>query len=269
VGLAFSFLARIPVPCIAGAPEGEPRSAAESPPAAPHLGSERPGPPIPKAPRMLSWFTRTANSSIGKKALMSLTGLLLIGFLVAHLAGNLTFYADSDGTAFNDYAHLLESNPLLPVAELGLIVLFLGHIVMGIRVTAENRQAREQRYAVKAVHGGRTAGSRTMILTGITILVFLVVHLLHFRLVKTHDSNLAEMVRVELSKPLGAGVYVVGLVALGIHLSHAFKSALQTLGLHHARYTPLLEKVGVGLAALLTLGFLSFPIYVFFFGGNA
>lgn len=217
---------------------------------------------------MLSWFTRTANSSIGKKALMSLTGLLLIGFLVAHLLGNLTFYADADGELFDTYAHTLESNPLLPLAEAGLIVLFLAHIVMGLRVTAQNKAARGRGYAVKAAHGGRTTGSRSMILTGIVILAFLILHLVHFRLAKEEGDSMAAMVREELSRPFGAGAYVVGLIALGIHLSHAFKSSLQTLGFNHPKYTPLLEKVGTGIALLLTLGFMTFPLIVFF-GGNA
>ncbi len=79
---------------------------------------------------------------------------------------------------------------------------------------------------------------------------------------------MAALVREELSKPLGAGAYVVGLLALGIHLSHGFKSALQSLGLNHPKYTPFLEKLGLILAVVLTVGFLSFPLYVFL-GGNA
>ena len=217
---------------------------------------------------MLTWLTRTARSSIGRKALVALTGLALIGFLIAHLAGNMTFYADSDGAAFDGYAHTLESNPLLPLAEIGLIVLFLAHIGMAVRLTIENRKARPQAYMVKKSHGGRTPGSRTMVVTGILILLFVILHLFHFRFQKSEDVSLAALVRFELSKPLASAAYVVGILALGLHLSHAFQSALQTLGLNHPKYTPLIKKVSVGLAILLTVGFLSFPILVLL-GGNS
>ncbi len=217
---------------------------------------------------MLSWLIRTVQSSIGKKALMSLTGLALIGFLFVHLAGNLTYFADSSGETFDHYAETIESNPLLPLAEGGLIVLFLVHIGMAFRVTLQNKAARKHRYAVAASHGGRTAGSRTMVLTGILILAFLILHLIHFRLQKDSIDSFAAAIKMELSKPLGAGAYVIGILALGIHLSHAFKSAMQTLGLNHPKYTPILEKVGLLIAVVLTLGFLSFPILVFM-GGKA
>lgn len=218
---------------------------------------------------MLGWLTRTSQSSIGKKVLMALTGLALIGFLVAHLAGNLTFYADADGAAFDHYAETLDSNPLLPIAEIGLLILFVAHIALGLRVTAQNRDARKQKYAIRTSHGARTPGSSTMILTGLVVLIFLVVHLFHFRLQKEEGVSMAGLVRQELSQPLGAGVYVVGMIALAMHLSHAFKSALQTLGLNHPKYTPVIEKLSLGLGVALGLGFVSFPLYVFFLGGNA
>jgi len=218
---------------------------------------------------MFSWLIRTAQSSIGKKTIMSLSGLALVGFLVAHLLGNLTFYADGSGEAFDHYAETLDSNPLLPLAEVGLLLLFAVHIAMALRVTLQNRAARGRAYAVKATHGGRTPGSRSMILTGIAVLGFLILHLLHFRFQKEDGISMAALVREELSRPLGAGVYVVGLLALGMHLSHGFKSALQTLGLQHPKYTPILEKLGLVLALVLCAGFLTFPLSIYFLGGNA
>jgi succinate dehydrogenase / fumarate reductase cytochrome b subunit len=217
---------------------------------------------------MLSWLKTTAQSSIGKKALMSLTGLALIGFLLVHLAGNLTYFADSTGETFDHYAETIESNPVLPLAEGGLIVLFLMHIGLAFRVTIQNRGARKDKYAVRASHGGRTAGSRTMIVTGIIILAFLVLHLIHFRLQKDSIDSFAAAIKFELSQPLGAGAYVVGILALGLHLTHAFKSAMQTLGLSHSKYTPLFEKMSSLLALVITVGFLSFPILIFL-GGKA
>ncbi|MFT7668330.1 MAG: succinate dehydrogenase / fumarate reductase cytochrome b subunit [Planctomycetota bacterium] len=230
--------------------------------------------PFPSSPTtqnrqsMLSWLIRTARSSIGRKAFVALTGLALVGFLVVHLAGNLTFFADSEGVAFDHYAETLESNPLLPLAELGLLVLFLVHIVMAVRLTFDNKKARPTPYMVKKSHGARTPGSRTMIMTGIVILLFLVLHLAHFRLQQGEGVSFAALVKFELSKPLAAGAYVVGILALGLHLSHAIPSALQSLGLSHPKYTPMVRVGGLGLAIILTVGFLMFPILVFF-GGNS
>jgi succinate dehydrogenase / fumarate reductase, cytochrome b subunit len=217
---------------------------------------------------MLSWLTRTARSSIGRKAVVALTGLALIGFLVVHLAGNMTFFADSDGATFDAYADTIGNNPLLPLAEIGLVVLFLVHMGLAVRLTLENKKARSKGYMVSKAHGGRTPGSRTMIFTGVIVLLFVILHLAHFRLQKGDDVSMASLVRFELSRPLGAGAYVVGLLALGLHLSHGFQSSLQTLGLNHPKYTPLVKVLGYGLAGLLTVGFLLFPLTIFF-GGNS
>jgi len=215
---------------------------------------------------MLSWLIRIAQSSIGRKAVVALTGLALIGFLIAHLAGNLTYFADSDGAAFDAYAETLGSNPLLPIAEVGLTLLFLVHIGLALRLSMENRKARPQGYQVRGNKGARTPGSRTMVLTGILVLLFLILHIFHFRLQKADGVSMAALVEFELSKPLAATAYVVGILALGLHLSHAFQSALQTLGLNHPKYTPIVRVVGLGLAGVLCLGFLLFPLLVFFGG---
>lgn len=220
---------------------------------------------------MLSWFGRFLGTSIGKKISMALTGLLLIGFLVAHLAGNLTLYADDTGEAFNDYAHLLESNPLLPVAEVVLLVLFLAHIGMGVRLSLQNREARKKGYQQRASMGRKTFASASMLATGILVGVFLVVHIADFRIAKMFaeaDYDLAGAVKARLATPVGALIYLVGVGALTVHLSHAFGSALQTLGLNHPKYTPLLSKLGIALAVLLGLGFASFPILIFATGGG-
>jgi len=219
---------------------------------------------------MLSWLGRLLGSSIGKKVFMALTGLALIGFLIVHVAGNLTLFVDEDGSSFNAYAHALESNPLLPIAEVGLLALLVAHIALGLRVSMDNKAARESRYELRASMGEKTLASSSMLVTGIVILIFLVVHIVDFRIPKMFDDiDLAEAVKVRLSSPLGAGIYLVGVAALGLHLSHAFKSAFQTLGINHPRYTPWIRCASLGLAVLLFLGFASFPIYYFLQGGGA
>jgi len=214
---------------------------------------------------MLNWFGRFCSSSIGKKTLMALTGLGLIGFLIAHLAGNLTLFADGDGEAFNHYAEVLESNPLLPIAEIGLLILFVAHIALGLAVSRGNREAREDRYQVRATKGKQTLASGSMLITGLIVGVFLVIHIIDFRVAKLMGDesvqDLALAVKNRLASPAGASIYLVGVISLGVHLSHAFKSAFQTLGVNHPRYSPLIEKVGIGLAVVLFIGFASFPIY--------
>lgn len=202
---------------------------------------------------------------------MAVSGLLLIGFLIAHLAGNLLIYTGQEGKAFDEYAHTLESNPLLPAVEIGLFLLFAVHIVMALRVSGENRQARRRGYVIRNSMGERSLASASMIVTGIIVLIFLIVHIVDFRVGKlyaeTSSVSLAAMVKKRLHEPLGAAVYLIGVTALAVHLRHAFRSGLQTLGVNHPRLNPLLTRLGWALAILLGLGFASFPILFFSNGG--
>ena len=216
---------------------------------------------------MLSWIGRFATSSIGKKTIMALTGLALAGFLVVHLAGNLTLYGGDE--EFNGYAEKLESYGwLLTAAEIALAALFVVHIALALRLARENAAARPQRYQVRSSMGRRTIGSATMVLTGLVVAVFVAIHVADFRapMLAGGIDDLAAAVRTRLSSPLGAGIYLVGVTALGVHLSHALQSALQTLGLEHPRWTPVLRAAARALALVIALGFASFPI-VLFLGG--
>lgn len=216
---------------------------------------------------MLDWIRRTMCSSIGKKAAVALTGLLLVVFLVFHLSANLTLFADGTGETFAHYAAAIEENPLLPVAEIGLLLLFVAHIAMAVRVTMQNREARGSSYKVRGNRGARTPGSATMIVTGLIVLLFLLVHVWDFRLTKDTAEDLAPLVRDRLSGVTGFMIYLVGVIALGLHLSHGIRSALQSLGANHPKYELLIQRASIGLAVIFTLGFASFPI-VYFFGGN-
>jgi len=218
---------------------------------------------------MLGNLKQALSASIGKKAWMAVSGLLLVGFLVTHLLGNLLYFADDEGDTFNAYAEALSSNPLLPAAELILATLFIAHIALGIRVSMENRGAREVPYHAQANHGGRTTGSRSMVITGVVVLIFIVIHLIDFRLDETAHENMADAVRAKLSSGSGALTYGVGVAALGLHLSHAISSAFQTLGLNHPKYDALIQTAGRSLAALLALGFLAFPLFIYFSGEAA
>ena len=199
-------------------------------------------------------------TSIGKKALMALTGLGLTVFLILHLLGNLTLFAGD--AQFTAYAAKLTSNKaLVYTAEVGLLLLFLAHIVLAVRTSMENRAARDARYAIRTSKGAKTPGSASMLVTGALIAIFLVIHLLDFRLNREHNvERLAFMVRERLSEPLGIAIYLAGVAAVGLHLSHAVQSAFHTLGVDHPRYVPLIRRGGLALALVLTLGFAAFPI---------
>lgn len=228
---------------------------------------------------MTSWIGKALSSSLGRKYLVAASGLLLVAFLVTHLLGNLNLYADKTGDKFNAYAHFLSSNPLLPLAEIALAALFLGHAALAVTVTYKNRRARTDRYAVSGDKGKRTLASSTMIFTGIAVLAFLVLHVFDFRVAKDtaealgrygstrEHFDLAAMVRARLSEPIGATLYIVAVIVLGVHLSHAIRSAAQSLGVNHRVLNPWIVRGGIALAILLTLGFLSFPIYFLFQGG--
>jgi succinate dehydrogenase / fumarate reductase cytochrome b subunit len=210
---------------------------------------------------MLSRLGSFLTSSIGKKMVMSATGLLLVVFLIVHLAGNLLIFVDADGAAFNAYGSTYHENPaFLYTAEVGLIVLFATHIWLAFRTSIDNREARPQRYAIRATAGKSSVASSSMFITGAIVLGFLVIHVLDFRLSSDAAEDLAHAVKSRLSSPLGGAIYMTGVLALGVHLSHALKSALQTLGISHPRFTPLIQRATLGLAVVLFLGFTSFPV---------
>jgi len=218
---------------------------------------------------MFSRFGAFLRSSIGKKSLMAVTGLLLILFLIAHVAGNLTLYADSDGAKFNAYAAQLEAlGPLKLIAELGLVALFGVHIALGMRAILENREARPSRYKDPAPKGNRTFASMTMSITGLVVLVFLVIHITDFRMADFSEQGLAALVIERLSSPVGGAIYFVSMAFLGVHLWHAFQSALQTLGFRHPSYAPTIALIGRVLAVAIAVLFASFPVLLLATGGQ-
>jgi succinate dehydrogenase cytochrome b subunit len=214
----------------------------------------------------MSWFGNALASSVGKKIVMGLTGLLLVGFLVEHLHGNLKLIEDPSGEAFDGYVEFLQSfGPLLTVAEIGLALLFLAHIYLAFRLTLENWQARKERYVVRGRRGGSTPGSISMFYTGALILGYLLKHLYDFRFDGGFFADPDAAVKATLSRPGHAVVYLGAALVLGLHLSHGFRSAFQSLGVNHPRWNPVLAKLGVLVALLFAGGFAAFPIYFLFF----
>jgi succinate dehydrogenase / fumarate reductase cytochrome b subunit len=197
-------------------------------------------------------------SSIGRKVSVALAGLLLCGFLLIHLAGNLLIFLGEG--LFNGYAEKLEHNPILPAAEIGLLLLFLAHIAVSLKLRWENKQARPVAYAEFKDKGGRTWGSKTMTATAILVLVFLIIHIKTFRFGDA-SAGVYHMVMASFKNPLYAGFYVVAMFGLLLHLSHGFQSAFQTLGVNHPRATPWIKRFSLLFAILLAGGFASIPIW--------
>lgn len=214
----------------------------------------------------MNWLWTALSSSIGKKVLIAITGLGLCGFLIAHLAGNLLLYAGPE--AYNHYADSLHAQKaLLVVAELGLLLLFLGHLSLALRTTSENNSARPQEYAMKQSKQPSPPlakpASSIMFGTGVVVLLFLLLHLMDFRFeLRNHvtgERPFDKAIRL-LHDPLTFTVYIVGSLVLGYHVLHGFQSAFQTLGLRHPKYTPAIKRLSVAFALIVALGFASLPL---------
>ena len=218
----------------------------------------------------MSWLIRTFGSPIGQKVLTALTGLGLVGFLVMHLLGNLNLYRGEE--AINDYAHLLHQIPGFPLIEAGLILCFLLHIALVINLTRLNRAARGNGYQVKASKQkgtwGRALVSTYMGVSGVVVLLFIIIHVVDMRLARGTYESLYDHIHVILGVGWKAALYALGSAFVGWHLWHGFQSSFRSLGLGHAKYSPLLEKGGMVLSVVLTLGFISIPLWIYFKGGQ-
>ena len=216
-------------------------------------------------------------STVGRKWLNGLTGVLLLAFITAHLGGNLNIIIGSE--AFNGYAAKLWSlGELVYVIEFGLAALFLLHAVMGVSVYLEKRRARPDGYKQLRSAGGasrQTMFSKTMIFTGVLMFAFLVWHLIQFRFgphysTELHGKEARDLYRLVVevfASPFNVIAYEVMMVLLGFHLRHGFWSAFQTLGVTHPKYTKPIYAIGILFAVVVALGFLSIPPYIYFSGG--
>lgn len=214
-------------------------------------------------------------SSIGKKLIAGITGIALVLFLIVHLGGNLTLFF-GNGALFNSYSHHLEAlGPLLWVAEIGLVILFVSHMVSTLSVRFGGKQARGTDYALEASKGGaskKTLSSRTMAITGTVLGIFLVLHVIHFKFGASYPleingkeaRDLYRLVNEEFHKPLIAFLYAGVMLLLGVHLRHGFWSALQSLGAMKPKYSPLIYTLGLVFAILLAGGFLVLPLWIYF-----
>ena len=228
----------------------------------------------------MSTFRSLAWSSVGKKVITGLTGFMLMGFVIVHLIGNLTLFIPDGGHGFNAYAHFLEHAVhgwLIYAFEVGLITIFFFHILAAVTVAwTDKRKARPKGYAMVRNAGGKSRKglpSTSMIVTGITLIVFVVLHVKMFKFADhptviydgVEMKDLYAVVVEAFKQPLITGLYVVVMVMLGFHLRHGFWSAFQSLGWANDRFLPVLINLARVFSFLLAVGFLVLPLYVFFF----
>jgi len=224
----------------------------------------------------MRWLTEFLTSSIGKKLVMSLTGLFLITFLIVHLIGNLQLFFNDGGQAFNVYAHFMTTNPLVKFISIGLYAGILLHAIQGILMALQNKKAKGSKYAVTTYSNGSWM-SKNMALLGTLIFAFLCIHMGDFWY-KTKFTESLEMVSYtgvdyqvkDLYSKVYASfsqwwivlIYIIGLIALMLHLLHGFQSAFTSLGLRHKKYTPIINLMGIGYSVFITLAYASIPIYM-------
>ncbi len=210
-------------------------------------------------------------SSIGKKQIMALTGFGLVGFTASHLLGNLLILVGAD--AFNMYAYNLTINPLIYVAEAGLLGMFILHIFLAVILKLQNMSARPQGYYVKTKTGrGETFASQTMPYTGLILLVFIIIHLLNFKFGSNYSAtvdgvqirDLYRTVIEYFANPLYVVWYVFAMLTLGLHVSHGIQSVFQSWGFNHPKYTPVIQFASMAYGLFVAVGFSVLAIFCHF-----
>ena len=206
------------------------------------------------------------STTVAKKVLMAVTGLILTGFVLVHMVGNLLLYKGPE--AINAYGEMLQSKPpVVWTARLVLLACVIGHAWAAFSLSMLNMAARPVGYR-KTAYEASTYASRTMRWGGPLLLLFIVYHLLHFTVGSVHPEfvrgDVYHNVVVGFQNPLVAFFYVLSMLALSLHLFHGVESMLQTVGLSHPRYNALRSMIGAGYAAVIAVGNLSFPLSVFF-----
>jgi succinate dehydrogenase / fumarate reductase cytochrome b subunit len=219
----------------------------------------------------MSGFVDLYGSPVAKKFVMAVSGLMLFGFVLVHMAGNAKMYLGE--AAFNAYAEGLRAigEPFLPhgsalwIARSGLIVAVLLHIWSAWQLTLLNRRARPRGYERKAVVQA-TYASRTMRWGGVIILVFIVYHLLHLTFGTVHSSfdptNPYHNVVAGFQNYWVSGFYILANVLLAFHLYHGLWSLFQSLGWNHPSYRGLRRPLATAFAVVVTAGNISFPLAV-------
>ncbi len=206
------------------------------------------------------------DSSVGKKVVMAVTGLVLFGYVAGHVTGNLLVFLGRE--AINDYGRFLHTflhGTGIWIARAGLLAAVVLHVWASVTLTAENRAARPVGYR-RRENRESTFASRTMILSGPVLAGFIVYHLAHFTTGSVHPSfvpgDVYHNLVVGFRSPGAAAFYALAMLALGLHLYHGAWSMLQTLGASHPHWNLLRNRAAKVATVLIVTGFLSIPAAV-------
>ena len=212
--------------------------------------------------------------TIGRKLIMALTGLFLILFLTGHALGNLLLFANDGGLAFNEYGKFMTTTPIVKVLSYTTYISIILHVIYSLILTRYNQSARPVSYAYQGGDKSSLWSSRNMGILGTLVLIFIVIHLRSFwyeykfgEIPMMADADLIDLysvVKEAFSQWWYVLIYVISMIVLGIHLSHGFQSAFQTLGLNHKAYTPVIKNLGLAYSIIIPALFASMPIYMFF-----
>jgi succinate dehydrogenase cytochrome b subunit len=217
------------------------------------------------------------STSVGTKLLIGVTGLALFLYLIIHIAGNLIVFFGP--AVFNQYSHILLTNPLVPVIEIGLVVIFLIHIFKTTKMYFSNQQARPVRYLQKKYAGApsrKSFASSTMIVSGLWLLIFVIIHVRTFKYGPEYEApgvaGVRDLYRLEMenfASPLAVGFYILSMLVVGSHLWHGVSSAFQSLGADQPRWTPRVLVAGKVMAVLLAGGFVAIAVWAHFLGARS
>jgi succinate dehydrogenase / fumarate reductase, cytochrome b subunit len=219
-------------------------------------------------------------SSVGKKIVMSLTGLFLISFLIVHVGINACifndlplFNPDDNGDMFNRAADFMARSVVVRTMEYGLFLGFFIHIIQGYVLEGKNLSRRGQGYKINLANKGSKWYSRTMGLLGTLILLFLIIHISQFWVPsrfggleevegKKYHNMFILMVAV-FHNPVVVILYIIGCISLAYHLLHGFQSAFRTLGMHNTRYIGMIKGIGVAFSVIVPFVFAMMPISIY------
>lgn len=218
----------------------------------------------------MSWVKNTLSSSVGRKFAMALSALFLMIFLLQHFTINMSSVLSEE--VFNDWSHFMGTNPIVqfglqPVLIFGVIY----HFVMGFVLEAQNRSARNVKYAMNKGGANSSWFSRNMIWSGLVILAFLGLHFYDFWVPEmvykyvefnAEDPNryFEELVH-KFEEPWRVALYAISFVLLSMHLLHGFQSAFQSVGARNFKYTPIIKKLGNIYAIAIPAGFVFIALY--------
>jgi succinate dehydrogenase / fumarate reductase, cytochrome b subunit len=212
------------------------------------------------------------NSSIGGKIIMALSGAAIIIFLLGHALGNLLIF--SSQTSLNTYAHWLQQGAFLWVFRISMLVLFISHIFLAIKVSIQNRTARPILYAISQ-DIQITYSAKTMLISGAFIFLFIIFHLAHLTMGWVSTTSLVSIDNNQMldvynnvvrgfQNPLISLFYIFSILVIGLHLHHGLKSLFQTLGFHNENLKQLLKSISVLVTIALLIAFTSIPLAVLF-----